>query len=513
MNKKFKKIILGSIALVSAIGVGFGGVTNVSAATHASASGGGGSGGRIVWSYPVHWNIRTGPFTARTGGGATFSAGNNEAIAYINAQVIQGAQVDGAGNPWWMPWNLGYITPTYTANWQAGYAGLATNFQNYLQRDGYSGYNLPQRGTNYVFNKGGVWLDAVTIPTVTYTTRTDVRTTLVKVTDLDHSNNKTTTPLNRDSDNPKTLYDSPTNSKPYGYTSVQNEYSYNHNITAYQVKVTKKWTQGSDGSVKDITYTKGAQTSASVNESWSVSRPSLKYTYFKPYDLRTEKIATDSIVTGEGYKVGSADMQMSVDNNLPKPDENNLPTLDTNDKFPFTVKFNNDQFGLPTGDPGFNIQNIDTMPSEESAGEGKQVYWNPKLHMGSSSVDYNPNRSSLQFGAEDETPDGKEILKDYGWKGGDFAFRSIKTGTYYLGVPGSSPSSKFWYMTYNTGIYFRYGHKYNGTVSTGGNVPTFSGRSNSDTRAFLDKTTNTVNQPVLYGAFDVKTVAGDNNPN
>lgn len=312
-------------------------------------------------------------------------------------------------------------------------------------------------------------------------------------------------------------FDNPVTSVSYGYESAEKEYQYNKQYTATTMQICKQrtWKENSKGERFDerTEYYSGVKYSKTVHANWQTKTPEVTYKPVMPLDLRTEKTMRPEEV-GKYYRISDfKDTNLSIQADLRngknegRHDETSIPALDTNTVRDFDVNFKNDQFGIPRQSEGGYDITAEKPPYSDNILD-KQIYWEPKLRMSSSVDNYNPYRTSIEI--EGQEYKGSDVLtKDYGWKGGQFLFRSIKSGDYKLGYK----DKPFWAADLQTGMYFKYGSRHGGQVKASSSGPVFTGvNGNSvniyDHKRWLDFVQASGKQPVLYGDFNVKTVGG-----
>ena len=380
------------------------------------------------------------------------------------------------------------------------------------------------------YKNGNQKLDAVWIDGY-QASSTDTKTSIVYVKD----DNGVT--VDRTNDSAQSLYDSPTTSSTYGDTTDYNEFNYKNTVTAKYQTVTRTKTYMTDGSKEwNITYSykKGGITEQKKDFTYKVTQPQIEQSYFKPFDLNKNGLASDDDVRATYPDFNGSDpLKMSVDNYQGITDGSALKTLDTNTALKFNIRFENGQFGVPTAAQGgfdladnapggsyandngtYNNSVINAIGANGTAKTGvfaytgnpgsstningnisKDSYW-----AGSLKANLSADTASLTYG-DTEKVGGEAFSFDKGWTGGYFSFKTTKIGTYYL----TNGGRKWWEMQYEKGKFYGYGMSYSGTITTGniGN-PTVTA-----TNLYTRLASRNLVQPVLRGRFDAKTVGGD----
>ena len=323
----------------------------------------------------------------------------------------------------------------------------------------------------------------------------------------------------------------------YSGKSLATETRHKKVIKAKIIPVTRKTTYKTNGTKKwsyTYTYTKGSMKNLTDKTiTYNVYSPAVTSKQFMPFNLNRNGVATRGDISGPyPTLVANKNLDMSVNNHQNITDNRALQTLDTNNGLKFTVRFNNNQFGIPTKSEGgidiaseapcrdyknangtydsevFNIlgsngqtktgvfnytggraQNINAQVSKDG-------YWNLSMK-----ADVSSNNASLTYNGT-ERVGGNVLSLLTGNRGGDFIFKTTKTGTYNL--CGTSASNKWWEARYEGGKFYRYGIQYKGKITTSG----IGNPSVVDKNFYTKLSTTTINQPILTGTFEAKTVAG-----
>lgn len=340
--------------------------------------------------------------------------------------------------------------------------------------------------------------------------------------------------LDRTQDHAKTLYESPTISSTYEGKSKANEISHEKNIKVTYINVTKTSTYMTDGVKKwNIvdSYLKGGTTSKLRKITYEVQQPSVGQKYFQPFDLNRNGVAKYEDVK-DSYPSYNADipLKMSVDNKQEITNGSKIQTLDTNTSTLFKVKFNNDQFGIPTSSQGgFDLLNETPglsykkdngtynnsvishygdngtkntgifwstgMSNQNIKGNiSRTVLWNGNLKATISS-----ENASITYDGTEKIG-GKHFSFNNGFRGGYFSFKTIKTGDYNL----SSNNRNWWEVQYEKGYFYGYGVKYRGIIDING----IGAPSIEETNLYTGLSSRILIQPVVKGIFNAKTVGG-----
>lgn len=413
--------------------------------------------------------------------------------------------------------------------WVNGYKIPSSNLQNEASRLGYK-YN----SSLGLYTNGNKKLDVVWVEKTTKTV-TEYVDTIVYVKNggsiLKDNRNKTA----------EWLFKNKVNEVNYTGKSAAHETNYRRTVQATVYKVQRKVKKTYNGSGKVIKSTVvagsykivGGAKHYTKDITYKVYSPAVTSKQFMPFNLNRNGVATREDISGPyPTLVANKNLDMSVNNHQNITDNRALQTLDTNNGLKFTVRFNNNQFGIPTKSEGgidiaseapcrdyknangtydsevFNIlgsngqtktgvfnytggraQNINAQVSNDG-------YWNLSMK-----ADVSSNNASLTYNGT-ERVGGNVLSLLTGNRGGDFIFKTTKTGTYNL--CGTSASNKWWEARYEGGKFYRYGIQYKGKITTSG----IGNPSVVDKNFYTKLSTTTINQPILTGTFEAKTVAG-----
>lgn len=417
----------------------------------------------------------------------------------------------------------------YTGLWRHGALISDSALANEAKKGGYS-YNYKLD----LYTNGSKKLDIVWIENTTKTV-TEYVDTVVYVKNggaiLTDNRNRT----------PEWLFKNVKNNIEYTGKSAAHETNYKRTVQATVYRVQRKVKKTYNGSGKVIKSTVvagsykivGGAKHYTKDITYKVYSPAVTSKQFMPFNLNRNGVATRGDISGPyPTLVANKNLDMSVNNHQNITDNRALQTLDTNNGLKFTVRFNNNQFGIPTKSEGgidiaseapcrdyknangtydsevFNIlgsngqtktgvfnytggtaQNINAQVSNDG-------YWNLSMK-----ADVSSNNASLTYNGT-ERVGGNVLSLLTGNRGGDFIFKTTKTGTYNL--CGTSASNKWWEARYEGGKFYRYGIQYKGKITTSG----IGNPSVVDKNFYTKLSTTTINQPILTGTFEAKTVAG-----
>lgn len=493
-----------------------------------SGSGGGSGGGGVKGSFktPFKWVIvRNAPQTTlmdshtriRPKPTQPIQAGTDVAYVTTKTYKIGGSDV-GFPNNWyrWVAWQSEGLgdpgSPSNKRLWDE--SSLLPN--EFIQEANASGYNIElKRGALYKSNSGdyadAIWIEDTPIII-------SIQSTKNVITAVEYSADSS---KNFD-DNDKSaewLYNNGRTSDTFGYNSIDGEYNFNHTIKVTTITVTKHttWEEFSNGVRQNerTTYSTSNKRTKTIIASWMADIPTLSYNPFKPLDLSTKEPAERSVLEKSEHYMWSdfrsEAIIANINNNKGSGEDKNAPmrVLDTNEVKPFSVKFDNDQFGIPTESQG-GINVGASKPEFNPSLDRVQIYWDAKIELASSTKSTDPQVVSLEYDGT-EYKGREKITEGLGWRGGDFGYRSIKQGNYYLSDGTTNP---FWTVSMMTGKYFKYGAGYATTVTATASGPQFTNLSSesnvnvTDTNEWLGFVDKLIKQPILYGEFESKTVGG-----
>lgn len=297
---------------------------------------------------------------------------------------------------------------------------------------------------------------------------------------------------------------------------------------------------------KNITYTKNGTKTMKKTITYKVQKPEIKTTIYTPFDLNRNGVAkTEDIkATYPDYnELNAKKLNMSVNNYQNIMDGTALQTLDTNTSTKFNITFNNDQFGIPKASEG-GIDIDKSVPFSnlklpegcystnmifgnnywensnkavtgilKATGNGcttttmdpmnlegylsKNYYWG-----GSMSSDLSADTGTLTYN-NDERIGGNPFTfsRDNEFKGGDFIFKTTKTGDYNL----KSNGRNWWEVQYEQGIFYTFEIWYEGNITT----TDITNPTEVSSNQYTALASKDVYQPVMKGLFEAKTVAGN----
>lgn len=521
--KKFVTILLFVAAIFMVLPL----QTADAGAVGSSGSGGGSSGGGGGGGYfrtPLKWVIvRDAPKSTlmdshtRIRPKPTHEIEAGSDIAYVTTQTYRiGGKDIKFPNNWyrWESWMVeGLGDPGSSSNkllWSESHL-LPKEFIEEAKNSGFT--SEVKKGALY--KGGGEYADAIWLQEIPVIKSS--KNSKHVITAVEYSANSSKN-FNNNSKSAKWLYENPQTSRTFSYNSRDKEYNFNHTIKVTTMTVTKHttWEEFSNGKKQNVrtTYSTSNKKTKTVRASWMADIPTLSYKPFKPLDLSTKEPAKRSVLEkSEHYMWNdfrSKAIIADINNNKGSGEDKNAPmrVLDTNEVKPFSVKFNNNQFGIPTeSQGGINVRA--SKPGFSSSLDRVQIYWDAKIDLAASTKSTNPQVVSLEYDGT-EYKGREKITKGRGWRGGDFGYRSIKQGNYYLSDGTTNP---FWTVSMMTGKYFKYGAKYTTTVTATASGPSFTNLSGSNIKVtntnkwvgFVDKR---IKQPILYGEFESKTVGG-----
>lgn len=392
----------------------------------------------------------------------------------------------------------------------------------------------------YRNNDNNMALDAVWISSWT-TSTTDTIYTITKVQYGDDDSNIV---FDKTEESAENLYNNPTKEYTYSGRSKEDEMNHKNTVWALVTPITMVHTYTTDGSTTwddKYSYSKGTSKWLGKNIKYDVKTEDLSQKVFKPYDLNVNGPVTDESDIKKDYPnyvEGSDPLDMSVNNNQNILDGSFIQTLDTNTSTKFNITFNNDQFGIPkASEGGFDINKeapgkeyrkdsgayelgvFDKYGSEKSGSTGK-IYteivkntsgtsennvngkYTPDLYWGGGlSAGITPESSAITYNNEEKTGDSNGFNFDRNFLGGDFIFKTTKTGNYYL----HSGNKNYWEANYEQGKFYTYGVAYEGKIT----ISNIGEPTVTEDQLYAKLKSSSVVQPVVKGKFKAKTVAGN----
>lgn len=273
--------------------------------------------------------------------------------------------------------------------------------------------------------------------------------------------------------------------------------------------------------------------------------PTIEQEKYRPFNLNRNDYATEEDIASFGNP-SNRGLEGKVNNLQNITDNSPLHALDINSDTPFTLNFDNDSFGLRSD---YNWDNqpkaLENGNYERVRSEGSGSYANGKDDTADSdgrlryylnfygSISNNKENPAIDSASlknqKTEYPASKEIHKTVTdkWHGGDFVARF----TYIDGYNTDNETVKYfpnwWATTYHEGRFYEYGTHYKGLITLSGvqnpswclnqvtatdpTVTISCDADRNDRGVYIDLKECFFSQPILYGKWDVKTVAGSVN--
>lgn len=273
--------------------------------------------------------------------------------------------------------------------------------------------------------------------------------------------------------------------------------------------------------------------------------PTIEQEKYRPFNLNRNDYATEEDIASFGNP-SNRGLEGKVNNLQNITDNSPLHALDINSDTPFTLNFDNDSFGLRSD---YNWDNqpkaLENGNYERVRSEGSGSYANGKddtadpdgrlryylnFYGSISNNKENPAIDSASLkNQKTEYPASKEIHKTATdkWHGGDFVARF----TYIDGYNTDNETVKYfpnwWATTYHEGRFYEYGTHYKGLITLSGvqnpswclnqvtatdpTVTILCDADKNDRGVYVDLKECFFSQPIMYGKWDVKTVAGSVN--
>jgi hypothetical protein len=369
--------------------------------------------------------------------------------------------------------------------------------------------------------------------------------------------------------------ESPAEKKGDEYNGVTQKYKHKLEVSIIGVQEVKKTTYSvststdADGNTvstvtETVTYEYHVVSYATYTRTFNykTSLPANAQVYFKPVNLNRSNGSTGYALEGDGgipgyFTTASDKIDMTVDNQSGVSDGNYLETLDINSDKTFTAVFNNNQFGLTR----FNFLNqprdlANTTYEEQALGgayangligeeppEGEYAgfwHYNTKLNMSISNGNGGSNdvASLVENNGKETTASNSITYANGGYTGGTWSARFAYSGKYTTDNSFSTSQEwlkKWWAVSYDQKRFYEYGIRYKGTISaTEGiseselvdnletkektvkgdgksGVEEYKGDGVTSRGIWVGFVKNTYYQPIMYGRWEVKTVAGDVN--
>ena len=337
---------------------------------------------------------------------------------------------------------------------------------------------------------------------------------------------------------------------PVSYTSATNRYKYEYqvqyngttptgkyryiNTSGGWTETTTKPTQNSpnikityDSQVKAASYAWGTtKKTETIKFDYTVNGTELKQTWYTPYDLNKNGLASDADVKADfpSYVNSGIALNAEIDNGQGTTDGSAIKALDNNAPVSFKFKLLT-KFGFPANlDPSENITapnsgsltfntkaNGATLKTTINGGTPKtenfNTYQTDTFYYGTPNIRFTmPEFTSLEVnGQEYLNGNGLAALNDLG--NGILKFRSIKKGNYAI----TGDKGNWMYVQYNAGYYSKSGLKYSGTFTVNqNNTGSWSATKSAASLSSAKLTNIFCTQPLLKGNFTVETISGVN---
>lgn len=349
------------------------------------------------------------------------------------------------------------------------------------------------------------------------------------------------------------LYNNGKSKADYHDKTDPNEHNYKNDIYAEITNVVKhiKEYQKMDDNGNwytyktEVWYEKTGTTSSKKTITYKTNAPTITQEKYRPYNLNRNSYATAEDISAD-YANASKSLSAEVDNKQGITDNKELQSLDINNATEFKFKFNT-PFGMPdeynwnntpadlangTWEPasGGSYANGKNDPADADG----RLRSNLKFFASISSNTKDPSKDSSSL----ISPDSKEVLSNEfysklyqgegSFSGGDWSARFTLNDKYNTDNNQESSFEKWWINKYDESRFYEYGTEYWGNITLSGvqdpyKVSHGTGVSNgskydititadNDERGlYVGVTTMRFEQPVLFGKWSVKTVAGDIN--
>ena len=409
---------------------------------------------------------------------------------------------------------------------------LTGDWVTYLKQQG---ADINSNGERYIYR--GQYVDAINMTAYKITkpakTTTETKKTIVKIDGTTDKNfDNTNKGLEWNFNNTKTT-------APYNGKSNDGQATYGNKISKKVYEIKKTVTYPAYSYMSDqrdpgygapkITYTKVREVDQSNTFKYKRQQPDPVCKFYAPYNLNkavgnktgamTSAEDTNLIRSKMGdYKDPEGVMDIDPNNLLNVTDGSNLPMLDTNTPLKFTIKWNNSQFGLPEDKIKLNDErpadgwSMSPAVTGQWSASGSYNQGNTDLSGQKSNTQYysghlvagtSSNKSSLQYNDAEEKvgPEVMNVSKPNKGQTDTWKTRTTSIGTYNF-TNGDVP---FMMLQYSAGLRYTYGIEYSGIVDVNG----FNAPNSVETGLYTTDGSTTVRQPILWGQFEAKTVAGN----
>lgn len=281
---------------------------------------------------------------------------------------------------------------------------------------------------------------------------------------------------------------------------------------------------------KDLTAyrTQGGVRYFSNTVNYSCKHITFNTEYYRPFNLNRNGYAenADKSYGGDNieYYLNSGDaINGSVDNRREITDNSVIETLDINNDAQFSLKFNNNNFGLPNNKNWNNTPWIGKVPNEfpqpksgaycngynNAAGDDCYRY-DLQVNAGIGDIN-NGQLTSLKdlSVTNDEKITGTDMEYKYGsLKAGvtnTWGARTIMAGSFKLGSESKS-FPNWWTLSYTRGLFYEFGASYSGTITKNGvNAPSRAASSGIDHKTGLADGTAGLTDGASYNGFNITT--------
>lgn len=356
----------------------------------------------------------------------------------------------------------------------------------------------------------------------------------------------------------------------YSHTTSPTETSESCEVTTviYVIKETYTYDYNEATGAKkneSYSYSRARSTTYSKTYNYETIIPTITQAKFTPLNLNRNDYAQ----TGDGglnatYTTGaSGKIQASINNYRNITNNSSISALDINNDNIFYFQFNNSTFGMPSDYNWDNtVASLDNGTWEYVTNPGSGDYangynntadddgylrYNLKFYASISNNTYNSNYVTASL-----TIDGDELIassvleKKYvsgmNWIGGSMSTRFTYIGNYYTDNNGASSNFAYWWVTtYSQSRFYEYGTTYYDTIKcysgsktsssissttgfqgttaqfgtitksssyTGGSDTITINANNNDRGLYVGVYTQNFDQPILYGHWQVATMAG-----
>lgn len=275
--------------------------------------------------------------------------------------------------------------------------------------------------------------------------------------------------------------------------------------------------------------------------------PTINQEYYRPFNLNRNGYATTEDVYYFGNE-SNLGLEGTVDNKQGITDNSPLNALDINNDTPFSLKFNNYSFGLRSD---YNWDNTPALLAcgnyENVWSEGSGPYANGKNDPADPDgrlryylnfyASISNNRENPAIDSASLKHEGKELTASQEfhktmadkWSGGDFVARFTYIDGYNTDNHTliNDPFYNWWMTSYHEARFYEYGTHYKGKATVAGIMPPtwclnkvvqdkpvvfIMCDANDNARGlYIDMKERFFEQPIMYGKWDVKTVAGSVN--